>query len=437
MPKSNTPYDPQPERHDALSELAREGYQEVPGDHKARLESIHARLGLPSEGISAPEAVVRTLRPRRWLAIAAGIAALVVAGLVLTYDDADQQFAKVTAPVEQNEIETAAASEQAEDNLAEQDLDQVSDVGEEANGVAEMRGPDGPPTTPVIDGVDVEAEKIAERTFAPSASKVAKEAVVKSKDTPTFPAPAQIADEAQVPVLTAEPKLNANAVNANDVAVKREQENPPPATNADKKVEEAAGVDERAAVSKFRMERAPVVATREITGEVLEPSGVPVIGAVLVVEETGQQVTTDQKGEFSIMVGEDAVVGSLTASGYNPLMFDLTKGEEYRLYMPRLASSLPKAQLKGKDVALRLIAPKAEPYAGFDAFVAGKRSALSGEVVTVQFEVNRFGRPRRIVTGPGIQNRDAFKQVKEWLKSGPDWPADYQRKSWRYTVVLP
>ncbi|MFK8056898.1 MAG: hypothetical protein AB8F78_12320 [Saprospiraceae bacterium] len=430
MPKSNTPYDPQPERQDALGELAREGYQSVPGDHAARLTSLQDRLGLPSDSTVPTEAVVRSMRPRRWLAIAAGVAALVVAGIVLmTYDTPEQQVAMVVEATEQAEQLEVVTTADEVINYNDQQVvavePPIEEVTPETMGVSQAekrqeRAPRAQVSKEVVAEVESQKDSRAVVEKASANSSAARKKASKSvpsntkalADAPAAPAPMA---NAPASIVDAEEEMSAEPV----VTTTVEQD------------------DVVAETSRFRMERAPTVETRQVTGEVMEPSGVPVIGATLTIEETGQQVVTDQLGEFSILLTAEAIVGDLTAPGYNTLMFDLTAGEEFRLLMPRISSSLPSAQLKGKSIGLRIIAPKGAVNAGFDTYVAQQTSSFSGETVTVQFEVNRFGRPRQITNGPGPQNRDAVKVVKDWLKNGPDWPESYQRESWRYTVVMP
>jgi len=96
MPDPQIPYDPKSERQDAFGELARKGFQTAPEDLSERLSSLHNRLGLIPETPVPSKGQVRSLTPRRWLAIAAGIAALVVASLVLTnYEDSSAPTAMV------------------------------------------------------------------------------------------------------------------------------------------------------------------------------------------------------------------------------------------------------------------------------------------------------------------------------------------------------
>ncbi len=432
MPKTNTPYNPQPERDDAFGELANKGFEAVPGDHAARLQSIQDRLSLPTESAPTTEAVVRNMRPQRWLAIAAGIAALLVAGITLyNYDSPEQQTAKVMAPVDV----TVQEVEQAPIAKVPEALDAAPVVSapprnEAKNEAASKRAQRAEKE---INQRDINQEELASNansttdTVAPPKTAGVEKRMEKAAPMQVDAADAPIAD-VELPELEESEPVPPAAKSAIESKQASEKD-------ADMLADDAATVD--VSTSSYRMERAPAKKTREVTGEVVEPSGVPVVGARITIEETGQQVVTDQKGEFSILVSDDAVVGDIQAEGFSSFLFDVTAGEEYRIFLPRVSSSLPTAQLKGKDVGLRIVAPKAEAYAAFDAYVATKQSEFSGERVVVQFDVNRYGRPRQIMSGPGKQNREAVKEVKEWLKNGPDWPAAYQRKSWRYIISLP
>ncbi len=439
MPKTNQPYDPQPERGDALGELARKGYQAVPGDHAARLKSLQDRLGLPAQEEPVPEAIVRTMRPRRWLAVAAGIAALLVAGIaLLTYDSSEQKVARDMTQAE-------APYEPEADNSAAD----VSEVVEEAEYIAVSTAdknkdtkpePSSNSTTDQKESLETQSDLLVGQSSeaSNSGSPIASPPVVaedQALDDAIAAAPEKMEEEVdkvtntdQRAATSAPP--SAKSINGSERAKKRDINIL--ADGAEAVAENTSGDGS----SSYRMERATAVKTREVSGEVIEPSGVPVIGAILTIEETGQQAVTDQKGEFLILVDDKAVVGQIAAEGYSTFLFDVTAGEEYRIYLPRVSSSLPSAQLKGKEVGLRIVAPKAEPYPAFDEYVATKRSEFSGQKAVVQFDVNRFGRPRQIVAGPGKQNRDAVKQIKEWLKNGPDWPEAYQKNSWRYEVNL-
>jgi len=432
MPKSNTPYDPQPERKDALGELANKGYQKVPGDHASRLSSLQDRLGLPQETSPASEAIVRRMPPRRWLAIAAGLAALLVAGIALfNYDTTNEQSAKVVTVEDSAPINTTVELLTAENAAVEQELDQKEEVLETNVVDQEIK------TTADADFIPVKTGDLKPTSSAYEGQKntssipqVAKEKPQKDVEYSSSESSKKLETTAGIvtaapaaPALKAIPEADQNTVEANDI----NEEIASTSTAESTEVQ----------ASNFRMERSATVTTREISGEVIEPSGSPIIGAILTIEETGQQVISDQKGEFKILLTEDAIVGNVSAEGYPELIFDVTAGDEYRLYLPRVSSSIPSAQLKGKAVGLRLIAPKAERYSSFDEFVAQQPSAFSGEEVTVQFDVNRFGRPRNIVSGPGPQRREAIKKLKEWLKNGPDWPEQYHRKAWRYNVKMP
>jgi len=443
MPKSNTPYDPQPERQDALGEMASKGYQKVPGDHAARLKAMQEKLNLPAEGVLPPEAVVRSMRPRRWLAFAAGIAALLVAGTVFyTYKGEEKQLAMAveqapTQPVEEN-IEN---SNQSKEHKKDEVVSDVASIEESSFEKALALPQTEEIERPDIDGVATDAITETQSAFEPepAVSRVSPPADVEesqSENTPSAPVN-QAADMAEV-------SLNLPIASADEAAPqkakrKKVEERSAPVAEmlADEEAEVEAKIDAEVETrSQFRMERAAsTIATREVRGEVLEPSGIPVIGAVLVIEETGQQVVTNEKGEFSILVTSEAVVGDVSAPGHNPLMFDITIGDEYRLFLPRISSSIPSAEVKGKSISLRIIAPKAEKFAAFDSFVISQNASIPDDKVTVQFEINRFGRPRQIVAGPGFQDRSAVKVAKDFLKSGPDWPEEYRKKSWRYTLI--
>ena len=439
MPKTNQPYDPQPERTDAFGELAREGYQAVAGDHSARLQSIQDRLGLPTDTAPATDAAVRTMRPRRWLAIAAGIAAFVAAGIALyNYDSPEPQMAKVMSPVEDIIIEDESAdiAEAASEKKAKQELPAPAAYEAKKDVETNRLSSTGVITQPTLG----DQQDVAPTSRSTSTSDVATtQALPKAQKRKAVTAKAQAeiaADQleeaaSQPPIVSgpeAEAPPSANSLDNNKRATEQD---------VDMLTEDAAEATTSERAKDYRMERAPTVKTRQVSGEVVEPSGSPVIGATITIEETGQQVVTDLKGEFKILVTDEAVVGEIKAEGYSPFLLDVTLGEEYRIFLPRVASSLPTAQLKGKDVGLRMVAPKAEVNPTFDEYIATKQSEFSGEKVVVQFDVNRSGRPRQIMSGPGKQNRDAVKEIKEWLKSGPDWPEAYQRKSWRYVITLP
>jgi len=428
MPKSNTPYDPQPEREDALGELARKGFQGVPGDHTTRLSSLQSKLDLPGESAPLPQATFRSIRPRRWFAVAAGIAALAVVGLALfNYDASNEQLAKVSTA-------TDVRSEQQSTLLSHDDLRASNEVEE-------------------LSSVHQEVQKQKEETLANTENFVAvkRDGGGSISNVPAHKAQALVTldippKDVKGALATSESPQVKKAVKASTSGEKATVVEPPSATpppqepledDFDVETTSVAAVEQAEEVSHFRMERTAAVKTREISGEVIEPSGNPISGAVITIEETGQQVISDQKGEFAIVLSEDAIVGNVSAEGYPELIFDVTAGEEYRLFLPRIASSIPIAQLKGKSVGLRIIAPIGEVYGEFDAYVAKQLSEFTGEGVTIQFDVNRFGRPRNIVSGPGKQNREALKVLKGWLKNGPDWPEKYRRKAWRYKVTMP
>lgn len=442
MPKSNTPYDPQPERQDALGEMAGKGYQAVPGDHASRLKAIQEKLSLPADGIVPPKAVVRSMRPRRWLAFAAGIAALLVAGIVLfTYNGGEEQLAMAVEqtqvqPVEEDIENSNQRKARKKDEVAADVISIEEPAFEKALAVPQQEEME----RPVADGGATDASTASQSGFKPTStvSRVSPPADVEEiQGATTSSAPVnQVVDMAEV---SPNPPV-ASAVAAATQKAKRKKVEERSAPIAEMLADEEAEVETKIDVedetpSQFQMERAAsAIATREVTGEVLEPSGLPVIGAVLLIEETGQRVVTDEKGEFTILVTSEAVVGDVSAPGHNPLLFDITVGDEYRLILPRISSSIPSAELKGKAVSLRIIAPNAPRYEGFDTYVRQQKLALEGDMVTVQFEVNRFGRPRQIVSGPGFQDRNAVKVAKDLLKNGPDWPEVYRRKSWRYTM---
>ena len=159
----------------------------------------------------------------------------------------------------------------------------------------------------------------------------------------------------------------------------------------------------------------------------------PLVGAGVGPEGSGAVTRTDAYGEFKLALPPGAVVVEVSAEDLDTLRFDASEGDRFDIRMPS-RTAMASIQREGQRAGLNIVAPSAPAFADFDAYASGQGSEFAGREVVVQFTVNRNGRPRQVLRGPGDQPRELVRAARALLLAGPDWPERYRRDTWRYTV---
>lgn len=460
MSNPKSPYDPQPERGDAFGEQARQGFEQVPGDHAAALSRLRSRLQVPVEA-PATEATVRQLSPkpagtRRWLVAVAGIAAMLIAGLIIwNYQGEQDQFAANTQNSNKasENIEVSGSVLEAEDVTAAKDaVSKVSAtpteetalrLGNEETGsfdrVASKQQVDPPVVVSSPSGAKIRSETISSGMEG-----------VEVNDIPvTKPvSPAKIAQLADALTDQEESTLQRlqDEAKAGEARKKRE----PAALNAIPAISksEASVADEpeltegnsstdEARDTVFYLERASKQeVVRTVTGTIRNQLGAAISDAVIVIEETGQQFRSNQYGGFELELYEGARVAVISNGRSDVLRFDITDGNQYEVMLSDEAHALSRVTIYGRTASIQLIPERAMTFEAFERFLDTKQGKQREREVVLQFMVNRFGRPKTILAGPGEVDREDLKQAKQLLQEGPDWPEQYRKQGWRYTVRL-
>lgn len=392
MPTPHPPYDPD----DAFAELAARGYASVGGDHEARL----ARLRIRTRG--------RGRRAWRWVATAA--AACLALALVIAYLSYEPTSAPVAA-----ELPVPAPSPEP---LPEASVE-LSDAAPEAF----AKTSDGKAGAPAE---GAKAAKSAKAIEPPAVQGGARVQAGGERDGNVVEDAPEAPDR-----LTFGYAESREARPAQDEA----PEVPLPDTSAARSSPAARAARTRSATADdaFDLERAPPVKLREVVVRVTGAGGQPIEGATLRTEQPPlRQALTTPDDALRLMVPPGAAVGVITAPDYDTARLDLTRAPRYDV---QLARGGRPARVSAGLIPVDPLPARAHDHPAFDDYVRDAPVTLdSATAVTVQFAVNRRGRPREIRRGPGPQDPQAYAEAKRLLRAGPDWPEAYRRRSWRYVV---
>ena len=464
MPEPRRPYDPQPEREDALAEAAARGFGAVDADHDARL----ARLRVRTRGTRrAPR--LRT----RWLTVAAAaaIAVLVVVG-VLLYEPTDRPLAAdLPGGGQASEVLVEGGAEATETEAGAEVLAEVTPAPAGPAPVPPAASPQRPAVVQgsgAIAGTPRPAAPAPHREPAAAAARESRalgplpevaEPGVAEAEPPANESAADLMAEEQ-PAMTGE-------VVAGE-AVAEVAASTPTVDSVDLATADFA---DDAPAAGFELARASRAELREVFVAVTDAGGQPVDDPFVGVESAAYEGLPDGGDRLRLLVPPDVIVGVATAPGYDTVRFELTLDREFTVRLSRDGRALVPGA--GADWVAP-VAPVAARFAAFDAYVraggaappgvssreraaaadlaqgladptpqraAGARERDAAQAprppareVTVQFEVDRRGRPRRIEAGPGPSDRADLQRARRLLRGGPDWPEAYRGARWRYVL---
>ena len=433
MSTAKPPFDPDPSRADAFGELAREGFAGVPDSgHAERLARLRERTaGRP---VSDDEAATTALRPGsarvrrlplRWLAVAASVLLLVVAGLLLWLRDENSEQAVHIARLPESED----ALESAEENSAILEAPPVV-----ASPAPAVESSASAKTSPEQDAERAQESRSEAMTAAPDPPHRSRDLATADPQAPVSAQAAQSRARRPYDYAPAAPKPSPPVPAAADPqadAIGRESGLAP--------VEETAASD--AGATNAKVARAAAPESRSVSGRITTLGNEVLAGVRLFVEGTGQPVTVNPGGRFEISLGRLTPVLVAVAPDHDTLYVDASQGTDFRIALaPSSGRGVGTVTSDDTSLPMAVVPPRAARNPAFESYLAstfGARSLAERQRVEVNFYVDGQGRAERVSAGPGVELTDAqLARVRELFRGGPTWPERYRQRAWRYAIVI-
>ncbi|WP_295938537.1 carboxypeptidase-like regulatory domain-containing protein [uncultured Alistipes sp.] len=396
---------------DPLLGDAIEGYGKVPGDHDAALERLRGRIAVRSAEKTTAQTDRGRLIVRRWVAAAAIILVCLTTGTMLyvldqeplheslvafeTIDKKDSLLGDST----QRQPEIAAVTEQN----TEQSRSEVSQMQAEKQIAEKSEATDPPKAVPRLEVVEnvmgivsadrVEAaETMAEVSFSDFDSAAAESERVQKESRP-----------------------EALAGRVSGIVAQQTEDR-----------------------SRHRA----------VTGRIVETgTGEPIIGAQVKIEGSNSGAVTDLEGFFVLPdAAQDAKIIAHFL-GYEEKVMPADTGSVMLIAMAPEKQTLDEVVVVGYGTAKKskytgsvvaMITPDTTITPQFSSYLDSELEALAANggpagAVTLEFEINKRGRPHRIIVVESSSQK-ALHEARRILRDSPDWEATEGKR--RITIVF-
>lgn len=201
-------------------------------------------------------------------------------------------------------------------------------------------------------------------------------------------------------------------------------------------------------------QRDSLPAKRKITGTITDPSGEPLVGVNVIVDNTTQGTITDLDGRFQLTTDKDARI-KINYIGYEPITLPVDTGQAMHIAMHESQTTLEEVVVTGYGSQRKAIQsaaavtnvesstsinqPEPQPVDGKKNYHKYIKENLipptddacrdaKGKVI-LRFYINRQGRPINIVVERSLcpsADQEAIRLVTE----GPDWIPGDRSTTW-------